>query len=119
MMQCFVYSTSIMEALKARDQVENWSDGRLDELSGRVDDGFKAVDQRFNRVEQEVKDGFAKVDARLAETPTRVEMDKGFAGLRSEMNAGLAEVRSGYTALNRNLVVGAIAINAALIKFHG
>ena len=44
-----------MEALLEKEgKVENWNDERLDELSRRVDSGFK-----------EMRDGFARVDARL------------------------------------------------------
>lgn len=32
--------------------VQEWTDGRLDELSDRVDRGFQQVDRRFEHVEQ-------------------------------------------------------------------
>jgi tetrahydromethanopterin S-methyltransferase subunit G len=117
-----------VETLKERDQVESWNDDRLDELSGRVDDGFKAVDQRFNRVEQEVKDGFAKVDremkagfAKIDERFEKVEgkVTAGFKAVadrfektptRQEMNKGFAEQRADSAALKRTLINGAIAI---------
>lgn len=48
-----------MEALLEREgTVENWNDERLDELSGRVDAGFKEV-------RSEMREGFARVDSRL------------------------------------------------------
>lgn len=104
-----------MEALKMRDQVNSWNDDRLDELNRRVDNGFKVVDRCFEQVEQEMKEGFTKVDKRfekieerLAQTPTRTEMNEGFA-----------EMRANYAALNRTLLVGAIAIVAALIGIVG
>lgn len=44
-----------MEALLEKEgDVENWNDDRLDELSRRVDAGFK-----------EMREGFARVDSRL------------------------------------------------------
>jgi hypothetical protein len=43
-----------MELLTMEDRRTNWNDDRLDELSRRVDDGFK-----------EMRQGFARVDARL------------------------------------------------------
>jgi hypothetical protein len=44
-----------MEALLEKEgSVENWNDDRLDELSRRVDNGFK-----------EMREGFARVDSRL------------------------------------------------------
>jgi tetrahydromethanopterin S-methyltransferase subunit G len=104
-----------MEALQMRDQVNSWNDDRLDELNRRVDNGFKAVDKRFEKIEQESKEAFAKVDKRfekieerLAQTPTRTEMNEGFA-----------EMRAAYAALNRTLLVGLMAIVAALIGVVG
>ena len=48
-----------MEALLEKEgTVENWNDDRLDELSGRVDLGFKEI-------RQEMRDGFARLDSRL------------------------------------------------------
>ncbi|HET8566023.1 MAG TPA: hypothetical protein VFL77_06070 [Solirubrobacterales bacterium] len=44
-----------MEALLEKEgTVENWNDDRLDQLSRRVDAGFK-----------EMREGFARVDSRL------------------------------------------------------
>jgi hypothetical protein len=44
-----------VEALLEKEgSVENWNDDRLDELSRRVDNGFK-----------EMREGFARVDSRL------------------------------------------------------
>ena len=31
---------------------ESWTDERLDDLNGRVSEGFQRVDQRFERVEE-------------------------------------------------------------------
>lgn len=43
----------------------SWNDDRIDELSRRVDNGFKSVDTRLTRVEREVKEGFARMEGRL------------------------------------------------------
>jgi hypothetical protein len=109
-----------------------------------VDNGFKAVDKRFGQVEQETKDGFAKVDRRFEKVEH--EMREGFARVdremkerfsrvdkrfekieerlaqtptRTEMNEGFAEMRTAYAALNRTLLVGTMAIVAALIGIVG
>jgi hypothetical protein len=42
--------------------VENWNDDRLDELSRRMDAGFK-----------EMRDGFARVDARFAQVDAKFD----------------------------------------------
>jgi hypothetical protein len=67
-----------MEALKMEREMTHWNADRLDELNGRVKDGFAEVDKRFDKVdarfvrlEAEVKDGFANADERFA---TRDEM---------------------------------------------
>jgi hypothetical protein len=49
-----------MEALKMEGPMDNWNDSRLDELSRRMDGGFTKVDERFVRLEGEMKAGFEK-----------------------------------------------------------
>lgn len=57
-----------MEALLEREaDVENWNDERLDELSGRMDEGFK-----------ETREGFARIDRKFEQVPTREEMNRCF-----------------------------------------
>jgi hypothetical protein len=65
-----------MEALKMETPMDSWNDDRLDELSGRMDAGFKETKEGFARVDGEMKDGFARADR---------EMKEGFAELRGEM----------------------------------
>jgi hypothetical protein len=63
-----------MEALLEKEgDVENWNDDRLDELSGRVDDGFKEMREGFTRVDREMKAGFARVDEQFARVDKRFE----------------------------------------------
>jgi hypothetical protein len=40
---------------------ERWTDERLDDLKGSVDDGFRRVDERFAQVDQR----FAHMESRL------------------------------------------------------
>jgi hypothetical protein len=48
-----------MEALLEKEgTMESWNDERLDELSRRMDNGFKEV-------RSEMREGFARVDSRL------------------------------------------------------
>lgn len=65
-----------MEAMVAERGTEmtEWNDGRLDDLSQRVDrietkmdDGFVRIDQRFNEVDHKMNAGFTRVDLRLDE----------------------------------------------------
>jgi hypothetical protein len=39
-----------MEALTMEDSVDSWNDDRLDELSRRMDNGFKEINERFDRL---------------------------------------------------------------------
>lgn len=65
-----------MEALLEKEgTVENWNDERLDELSGRVDSGFK-----------EMREGFVQINRRLDQLPTREEIDHRFAAVHREVN---------------------------------
>ena len=63
-----------MEALLEKEgTVESWNDERLDELSRRVDDGFKEMRAGFARVDKEMKEGFARVDSEMKEGFVRVD----------------------------------------------
>jgi len=64
-----------MEALLEREeeQVENWNDDRLDELSRRMDAGFKEMRDGFDRLGREMKEGFAQVDQKFAQTNERID----------------------------------------------
>jgi hypothetical protein len=55
-----------MEALLEKEgKVENWNDDRLDELSGRMDNGFKEMREGFARLEQAISKGFAQTNERI------------------------------------------------------
>ncbi|HET9677274.1 MAG TPA: hypothetical protein VFP21_07205 [Solirubrobacterales bacterium] len=56
-----------MEALKMVPETNNWNDDRLDELSRRVDNGFKQVNARLDRTA-------TREDLRALQTATREEM---------------------------------------------
>jgi hypothetical protein len=68
-----------MEALLERGtDVENWNDDRLDELSGRMDTGFKEM-------RDEMRDGFAEINRKLDRIPTREEIDHRFEATESRI----------------------------------
>lgn len=66
--------------------MDSWNDDRLDELSRRVDEGFKQVNSDmkggFARVDREMKEGFARVDQRFKGVATRDEVGEVKADLR-------------------------------------
>ena len=123
MAKLFVYSYAIMEALEMERPMTEWNDDRLDELNGRVNDGFIAVDKRFEqvnerfiRLEGEMKEGFAKVDERFEETATREEMGEVKADIRSlserfdRLLHGLLVISWGFAGTVLAAVIGLIAV---------
>jgi hypothetical protein len=44
-----------MEALEMERPMTEWNDERLDELNGRVKDGFAKVNERFERIDERFK----------------------------------------------------------------
>jgi hypothetical protein len=67
-----------MEALKMETPMTEWNDDRLDELNGRVKDGFAKVDQ-------EMKEGFANVDRRFEKVAPREETLNAHAEVMVEL----------------------------------
>lgn len=69
--------------------VQEWTDGRLDELSQKVDRGFERVDRLFERVDRR----FEKVDADIKDLRVEIAavqrtMVQGFIALTAAMLAG-------------------------------
>lgn len=95
-----------MEAMR-----ESWTDDRMDDLSHRVDDGFRKVDGRFDRVE---------ADLRALRTETRTE----FAAMRGEMNTEFrtlrGEINERFDATQRVMVqVGGGVVATLMVGFLG
>lgn len=64
-----------------------WNDDRLDELNGRMKEGFAEVDKRFADVDERMKEGFAEVDKRFAEVDKRFEkIDERFEQLNDRFD---------------------------------
>jgi hypothetical protein len=64
-----------MEAMR-----ESWTDERLDDFRGEVSQRFDGVDQRFDRVEAELR-------------TQRLETKAEFASMRKEMGAGFESLQ--------------------------
>jgi tetrahydromethanopterin S-methyltransferase subunit G len=97
----------MMEALKMETPMTEWNDDRLDELNGRMKEGFAEVDKRFDKVdarfdrlESEVKEGFAKVDREMKEGFARVENQFAKADDRFATREELSEVTMELRRLN-------------------
>jgi hypothetical protein len=107
-----------MEALLEREaDVENWNDDRLDELSQRMDTGFKEtkgeMKEGFAKVDREMKEGFAKVDGDMKEGFNRLErsMSEGFA----QINDRFAQTDGRIDRLMLTLLIGALGLIGTLI----
>jgi hypothetical protein len=83
-----------------------WTDQRLDDFQQRVELRFNAVDRRFDAVENQMGDGFARVDREL------VEIRGQIAGIHSTLVqfAGRAMIALG------GVIVGLIGVLAAVIS---
>jgi hypothetical protein len=81
---------------------QEWTDGRLDDLSKKVDQGFARVDRSFEQVGRR----FEKVDADIRDL--RLEMRTEFTAMRSEIGA-----------IQRTMVQGFIALTAAMLAGFG
>jgi len=81
---------------------EKWTDERLDDLQDEMHRGF--ADTRA-----EMREGFARVDGDIREVRREI------TGLRQEMNTRFDAIDGRFDAQNRNLLIGAVAIIAALI----
>jgi hypothetical protein len=99
MSQLSVYSCAIMEALKMERPTNSWNDDRLDELSHRVDEGFKEMREGFARVDREMREGFARIDQRFEGVDQRFE---GVAS-REGTNKVMGEIRAEIRLLNEKI----------------
>ena len=83
-----------MEALLEKEgNVENWNDDRLDEMSRRMDAGFK-----------EMRDGFARVDARFA------QMDAKFEAKFDKLFIAIITVGGGFAATTIASLLGVLLL---------
>jgi hypothetical protein len=96
-----------MEALLEKEaDVESWNDERLDELSRRMDDGFKEMREGFARVDREMKEGFGRVDR---------EMKEGFGRVDGEMKVGFAQVGDRIDRLTNTIIIGGAGFCTAIV----
>lgn len=90
-----------MQQLGAMEQ-PSWSEGRLDDLNRRVDNGIGRLDDERKELRAEMKAGFERVD-------------EEFKAIRSEMKAGFERMDAKFDRLTWSLLGAALAIVVALI----
>ncbi|HWC48842.1 MAG TPA: hypothetical protein VG448_08175 [Solirubrobacterales bacterium] len=95
-----------MEALKMETPMTEWNNDRLDEMNGRMKEGFAEVDKRFEQVDKR----FEKVDERFVRLEG--EMKEGFAKAASKDE--MRELRLEMRGLNERFdrLLHAMAVSA-------
>jgi len=91
----------------------NWSEGHLDDLNKKVDDGIGRLDEEFKLVRGEMREGFARVDEEFK--LVRGEMREGFEKVGDEFKAVRFEMGAGFERMNRTLIGGLATVVAALL----
>jgi hypothetical protein len=92
---------------------DSWTDGRLDNLSDRMDQGFEVarVERRELRADMDRHFETARVERR----ELRTDMDRGFELARAERQELRAEMNTRFDALQRTLILMAGGVVASLI----
>jgi len=93
-----------------------WNDDRLDELNGRVKDGFEKVDKRFEKVDER----FEKVDERFDRIDERFirlegEMKAGFTYADRRLNAAFDQISTRIDRIYYAVVVAAVGVIGSLL----
>ena len=85
--------------------VQEWTDGRLDDLSAKVDRGFEQTDRRFGKVEAEIGQ-------------LRAEMKDEFKSVRGEINGlrtEMGKTTERIDSVQRTIAFGAVALTGAIL----
>lgn len=91
---------------------QEWTEGRLDELSSKVDKGFERVDKGFERVDRR----FERVEQRFERVEQRFErVDADINALRGEMKESLERIDGRIDSVQRTIAFGAIALTGAIL----
>jgi hypothetical protein len=111
-----------VQQLRAMEQ-PSWNEGRLDDLSKRVDEGIGRLDEERKGLRAEVKEGFDRVDKRFDRVDQRFDrvdkrfekVDEEFKAVRGEMKAGFDGVNHRFVQAQWTLIGAAAAIAGAVI----
>jgi tetrahydromethanopterin S-methyltransferase subunit G len=96
-----------MQQLEAMEQ-PRWNEGRLDDLSRKVDDGIGRLDEERKELRKEVKEGFEKVDKRFD------KVDKRFEKVADELKGLHRVIAYGAITMSGTMVVGFVSIMSQL-----
>lgn len=96
---------------------EKSSGQQLDQSDGQEDKGFSSVDARFDKVEADMREGFARLDQSI--NGLRGEMNQLGESLRTETNTRFLALEGNIHSLQRTIVGATAATIAALIGVVG
>ena len=100
-----------------------WNDDRLDELNGRLKDGFAQVDKRFEQVDkrfEQVDERFEQVDKRFEQVDKRFEqVDKRFEQVDKRFVRLEGEMKQGFAYADKRMEAGFERINDRLDRLYG
>jgi tetrahydromethanopterin S-methyltransferase subunit G len=101
-----------MEAAVAKREagMTEWNDGRLDELSTRVESIDRKVDSGFTRLDKKVDDGFARIDKRIDHLGEKV--DRGFERFDARLLDLHVAISRGSVAIVASVIAAAIGLMA-------
>jgi hypothetical protein len=96
---------------------KKWTDGRLDDLSTKVDAGFaradKKMDAGFARADEKMDAGFARVDGDFREL--KDEMNERFEKVEGKIEGLDSKFDKKFDGLNNTLLGSAVSIVVTLL----
>lgn len=95
---------------------ESWTDERLDDLSGRVSDGFDRVEDQVHRVEGQVHRVEDQVRDLRGEMNARFEkVDERFDKVEAKFNAKFDCVDDQLGSIQRAIILLAVTLTGSMI----
>lgn len=94
-----------VQQLRAMER-PSWSEGRLDDLNKKVDDGIERLDEERKDLRGEMKAGFEKVDR---------EMKAGFERVDGELKGMQRLMAQGAIAISSSMVVGFVTMATVMV----
>jgi len=96
-------------------EMTHWNDDRLDELNGRIKEGFADVDKRADERLAGVDKRFAEVDRRFDKVDERFDkVDERFVRLEGEMKADFGKVDGHFVRLEGEMKEGFAELKAEI-----
>lgn len=100
--ECHRQHISTQAAIIVEAMAEEWTDGRLDDLSDKVGGGFEKVDQRFEKVDQR----FDRIDDKI---------ERGFERVDQRFDREFSRVNERLDSIQRSMVHALIAITGGIL----